>query len=70
MRLQQFGCSENGRLDLRTALFGRRIRGLPAQEFRSADDDLKLVINFVEKFFGNLGIVVVWHGRIVAHNLS
>jgi hypothetical protein len=59
MRVQEFRRFENGGLDLRAALFSRRIRGLPAYEFSSAHDNLKFVINFLEQLLGNSCFVMM-----------
>jgi len=52
------------------ALFDRRTRTLPAEDFRCEHDDLKLVIDLVEQFLGTFGFVTMRHCGIVAQNLS
>jgi len=53
-------------LDLLTVVPYNSIRRLSAQKFSSANDDLKLVVDFVEKLLRNSGFVMLWHDMIVA----
>jgi hypothetical protein len=57
-------------LNLSAALLRRRLGVLPAQEFRCGHDDLKLVINLMERFLGKFGFAAMQHGKIVAQDLS